>query len=194
MMSSAAARRAGYQPAAMPLIPAAARLPSIVGHSSASATAITPDAQPQRGGRGAQADEPAGDSDEARFRQRFRNDAAATGADRPPDADLTRPLRHRHERCVADDDDGGDERHDRDGRTGGAEPLGDRRDERPRRFGRDQVEGVGGRRPELAPGAHRPARVILAAPVRATSIGFANTCRLGAAPNARSNAVIGIQR
>ena len=31
-----------------------------------------------------------------------------------------------------------------------------------------------------------------AACVRATSVAFANTCRLGAAPNARSNAAIGI--
>ena len=154
-MSSAAARRAGYQPATMPLIPAAARLPSIVGHSSASGPAITPDTSHNVAAASAQADAPAGDSDEARFRQRFRNDAAAMGADRPPDADLTRALRHRHERCVADDDDGGDERHDRDGRTGGAEPLRDRSDERPRRFGREDVELVGGARAEVAAGAHR---------------------------------------
>ena len=191
-MSSAAARRAGYQPERCR---SSQRRPGCRASSAIRAPAAPPSRRtpattwrPRRPGRRARRRQRRGSIPPA-FPQRRCGDGR-----RPPAGyRSTRALRHRHERCVADDDDGGDERHDRDGRTGGAEPLVTAATNVRDASGviRSKVsaaDGLSWRRARIDPRGD-PGRA-----GKSHVIGFANTCRLGAAPNARSNAVIGIQR
>ncbi len=82
-------------------------------------------------------------------------------AHRPADADLARALRDGDQRGVGDDDNGRDERHERNRRSGQTHALGQGGHEVARGFRRDDVERVLGAGAEMPPRAHRHRGVIL---------------------------------
>ena len=99
------------------------------------------------------------------------------GADGAPHADLARALGHRHQHRVGDDDDGGDEGHQRDGQRRGADALRQPQHEGPRRLRGEDVEGVGRARSELAPRPHAARRRGSRPPSASPPAGArANTC------------------
>ncbi len=173
MGSMRAARRAGYHPATIPLSAAAPRLHAIVEARSGRSSAERPGRQREQHLRRGEARRPAADGDEARFGQHLQRDVAPRRAERPPHADLARPLRHRHERRVRHDDDGGEQRHDRNRGGRGADAFRDALNEPARGLGREDVEAVRLPGRQLAPGAHGDPHAVLGRrhPLRVGSLG-----------------------